>query len=74
MNEMARKMLTGSLSNRRIVSDTSATELQWSEASEPVSPVETKTTTTQDYSESNEDYANPVVSPNNNTPESVSWA
>lgn len=52
-----------------VVSDTSATEHS-GQTSEPVSPVETKTTTTG-YSESNTGTtANPVEQPNNNTPES----
>nr|DAE52750.1 MAG TPA: hypothetical protein [Caudoviricetes sp.] len=52
-----------------VVSDTSATEHS-GQTSEPVSPVETETTTTG-YSESNTGTtANPVEQPNNNTPES----
>nr|DAR95680.1 MAG TPA: hypothetical protein [Caudoviricetes sp.] len=52
-----------------VVSDTSATEHS-SQASEPVSPVETETTTTG-HSESNTGITeNPVEQPNNNTPES----
>lgn len=52
-----------------VVSDTSATEHS-GQTSEPVSPVETETTTTG-YSESNTGVtANPVEQPNNNTPES----
>lgn len=52
-----------------VVSDTSATEHS-GQTSEPVSPVETKTTTTG-HSESNTGTtANPVEQPNNNTPES----
>nr|DAO39904.1 MAG TPA: MAEBL protein [Caudoviricetes sp.] len=52
-----------------VVSDTSTTEHS-GQTSEPVSPVETKTTTTG-YSESNTGTtANPVEQPNNNTPES----
>lgn len=54
-----------------VVSDTSATEHS-GQTSEPVSPVETETTTTG-YSESNTGTtANPVEQPNNNTPESDS--
>lgn len=52
-----------------VVSDTSTTEHS-GQTSEPVSPVETETTTTG-YSESNTGTtANPVEQPNNNTPES----
>lgn len=52
-----------------VVSDTSATEHS-GQVSEPVSPVETETTTTG-YSESNTGITtNPVEQPNNNTPES----
>lgn len=52
-----------------VVSDTSATEHS-GQTSEPVSPVETETTTTG-YSESNTGITeNPVEQPNNNTPES----
>lgn len=52
-----------------VVSDTSATEHS-GQTSEPVSPVETETTTTG-YSESNTGTTeNPVEQPNNNTPES----
>ena len=52
-----------------VVSDTSATEHS-GQTSEPVSPVETETTTTG-HSESNTGVtANPVEQPNNNTPES----
>ena len=52
-----------------VVSDTSATEHS-GQTSEPVSPVETETTTTG-HSESNTwATANPVEQPNNNTPES----
>lgn len=52
-----------------VVSDTSATEHS-GQTSEPVSPVETETTTTG-YSESNTGTtANPVEQSNNNTPES----
>lgn len=52
-----------------VVSDTSTTEYS-GQASEPVSPVETETTTTG-HSESNTGItANPVEQPNNNTPES----
>lgn len=52
-----------------VVSDTSATEHS-GQTSEPVSPVETETTTTG-YSESNTGTtANPVEQPNNNTSES----
>lgn len=52
-----------------VVSDTSTTEHS-GQTSEPVSPVETETTTTG-HSESNTGItANPVEQPNNNTPES----
>lgn len=52
-----------------VVADTSATEHS-GQVSEPVSPVETETTTTG-YSESNTGITtNPVEQPNNNTPES----
>lgn len=52
-----------------VVSDTSATEHS-GQASEPVSPVETETTTTG-HSESNTGITtNPVEQPHNNTPES----
>lgn len=52
-----------------VVSDTSTTEHS-GKTSEPVSPVETETTTTG-HSESNTGItANPVEQPNNNTPES----
>lgn len=52
-----------------VVSDTSATEHS-GQTSEPVSPVETETTTTG-HSESNTGITeNPVEQPNNNTPES----
>ena len=52
-----------------VVSDTSTTEHS-GQTSEPVSPVETETTTTG-HSESNTGVtANPVEQPNNNTPES----
>lgn len=52
-----------------VVSDTSTTEHS-GQVSEPVSPVETETTTTG-YSESNTGITtNPVEQPNNNTPES----
>lgn len=52
-----------------VVSDTSTTEHS-GKVSEPVSPVETETTTTG-YSESNTGITtNPVEQPNNNTPES----
>lgn len=52
-----------------VVSDTSATEHS-GQTSEPVSPVETETTTAG-HSESNTGItANPVEQPNNNTPES----
>ena len=52
-----------------VVSDTSATEHS-GQTSEPVSPVETETTTTG-HSESNAGVTeNPIEQPNNNTPES----
>lgn len=58
-----------SIEQGAVVSDTSATEHS-GQTSEPVSPVETETTTTG-YSESNtRTTANPVEQPNNNTPES----